>query len=137
MKINQFITIVFGLVIASVCLGNVDAAETKKGVLHVDAVEASELLDQDASVQVLDVRTAEEFSEGQIKGAINIDYYADDFAEQVAKLDPNTTYLVHCRSGGRSGRSLSILKSAGIKNLIHLDGGYRAWLAAMPKATGQ
>ncbi len=109
---------------------SVGAAEFRAGVQHVKAEEAHQLMTDDKSIQVLDVRTPKEYAQGHIKGAINIDYYADDFAEQLEALDPNTTYLVHCRSGVRSGRSLPILKAKGISHLIHLDGGIRAWNSA-------
>jgi len=101
----------------------------KDGVHHVNAVEAHSLVSNSNTVQVLDVRTAKEFQQGHIEGAINIDYYADDFAEQLTTLDPNIEYLVHCRSGVRSDKSLAILKSKGVKKLIHLDGGIKAWLS--------
>ena len=49
---------------------------------------------------ILDVRSAEEYAMGHIKGAVNIDVNAADFREKVAKLDKESTYLVHCASGG-------------------------------------
>lgn len=104
------------------------AGEQSNGVLYVEASEAAELVNQDSSLQVLDVRTPKEFASKHIKGAINIDYYADDFKQQVSQLDPEVTYLVHCRSGVRSGRSLAILKAEGLKNLVHLNGGLKAWV---------
>ena len=101
--------------------------EIKDGVKYVDAVQAQRLIDEGAGLQVLDVRTPREFAEGHIDGAINVDFRASNFEQQIRLLDPEATYLVHCRSGGRSGKSLAKLKSAGIKNLIHLDGGILAW----------
>ncbi len=106
------------------------AAEVRNGVLHVNAEEAQRLLSERTDVRVLDVRTIGEFKQGKIEDAINIDYYADDFTEQIKSLDPQTTYLVHCRSGVRSGKSLAILQNVGINKLIHLDGGFNAWLEA-------
>ena len=92
----------------------------ENGILHVDADEAQQLLD---GVQVLDVRTAGEFQEGHIADAINIDYYADNFKAQLDQLDKQTTYLVHCQSGGRSGKTLGIMQDLGFEQIIHLDGG--------------
>jgi len=106
------------------------ANDSKDGVHHVNAQEAQSLLNSNQSIQVLDVRTAREYQQGHIKGAINIDYYADDFAEQLRALDPDIEYLVHCRSGVRSGKSLPILKSIGVNKLIHLDGGIKSWLSS-------
>lgn len=124
------------LVLSLIVLGltSANAIETtgtvKNGVHHISAIEAHSLLRDKQSIQVLDVRTAREFQQGHIEGAINIDYYADDFAEQLKALDPNLEYLVHCRSGVRSGKSLLILKSIGVEKLIHLDGGIKAWISS-------
>lgn len=118
------------LLMATLVAFNAAALETRDGVQHVGASEAQQLLQSSDNIQVLDVRTAEEFAEGHIEGAVNIDYYADDFAAQLKSLDPNKQYVVHCRSGVRSGRSLPILKSAGVTKLIHLDGGIKAWMSA-------
>ena len=57
------------------------------------------LLDE---VQVLDVRTAEEYQGGHIEDAINIDVNSDSFAREVSKLDKDKPVLVYCRSGKRS-----------------------------------
>ena len=93
------------------------------GARHVSATEAAEILKKYPSVQVLDVRTEKEYKRGHISDSINIDYYGSQFKKQLDKLDKNTTWLVHCRSGVRSGKSLGILKSLGFKSIIHLDGG--------------
>ena len=90
-------------------------------------VEVAAKLVAEGKVIVLDVRTAEEFSEGHIAGATNINFMASDFATQVGKLDREKTYLVHCASGGRSKRCLPQLKQLGFKQIYHLDGGFSAW----------
>lgn len=96
-------------------------------VKHVDAKEAIALLEKEKAPKVLDVRTPEEFAEGHVKDALNIDFKKSDFADNLAKLDKDQAYLVHCRSGGRSGQSLAVFKKLGFKNIIHLDGGMIAW----------
>ena len=96
-------------------------------VTHVDANGAAVLISENADIIVLDVRTPKEFAEGHIEGAININFYDDDFADQLAKLDTSETYLLHCRSGGRSSKSLPILERLGYANVTHLDGGFKAW----------
>lgn len=127
--ISSYAKVALLLTLFTVNFTMVHAADIKNSVKHVNAQEAHNLLNSEKTIQVLDVRTAREFQQGHLEGAINIDYYADDFADQLKALDPNTEYLVHCRSGVRSGKSLAILKSAGIKKLIHLDGGIKAWLS--------
>lgn len=78
-------------------------------------------------VVVLDVRTPEETAQGKIQGAIELDFRSPDFAAEVAKLDPEKTYLVYCRSGNRSGKACHLMAEKGFKNLFNLSGGYLAW----------
>lgn len=102
----------------------------ENGVRHVDALQAEKVISTTSDIIILDVRTPKEFKAGHIKGAINIDYYADDFKEQIALLDEEANYLLHCRTGHRSGKSVPIMIEAGIQNISHLDGGIESWKAA-------
>jgi phage shock protein E len=111
------------------------AAPATAAVKHVEAPEAAKLLTEAAKspappIAVIDVRTPEEFAEGHLKGAQNVDIASPDFAKNLAKLDPSKTYLVHCAAGGRSTRSLSVLEKLGFKSIIHLDGGLNGWKKA-------
>jgi rhodanese-related sulfurtransferase len=76
---------------------------------------------------LLDVRTPAETAGGVIEGAIEMDYRAPDFAEQLKSLDPNKTYLVYCAGGGRSGKTCGMLNEAGFDQVYNLEGGYSAW----------
>jgi len=76
---------------------------------------------------VLDVRTKKEYSEGHIPGSVLIDFNSDDFDKQVAKLDKNKTYLVHCAAGGRSSRACKKMDQLGFSKLYNLEGGMGAW----------
>jgi rhodanese-related sulfurtransferase len=94
-------------------------------VTNVTVEEAEKLLKEKPGVVVLDVRTEDEFKAGHIAGAKNVDFLDDNFAKEVAKLDPATPILVHCAGGGRSGQSLPILKD--LKTVYHLKDGFKAW----------
>lgn len=76
------------------------------------------------NVQILDVRTPEEMSDGKIEGSININFYDSDFRDQVAKLDRNIPVYVYCRSGGRSQKAMEVLKELGFSVVYELQGGY-------------
>ena len=78
---------------------------------------------------ILDVRTPDEFSSGHLSGAINIDYEAATFKDDILKLDKDFTYLVYCRTGVRSGMAQNIMKEAGFKNVTSLIGGITEWMA--------
>ncbi len=87
-------------------------------------------LNSDPSVQLLDVRTPEEFKEGHLKNAVNINFYDDDFAQQVVKLDKNKPLLVYCAKGGRSASAAEQMAKSGFTALYELDGGIIAWKKA-------
>lgn len=97
---------------------------------NVDVNKAAELLKSNKDIVVLDVRTPEEFGSERIAGAINVDFRAADFAEKLAGLDKNKTYLVHCAAGGRSAKSRDIMQKAGFTSIYHMDGGMGAWESA-------
>ena len=78
-------------------------------------------------VILLDVRTPEEFDAGHIEGAVNMNYYDDDFLEQVETLGKEKEILIYCRSGGRSSSAMSDMKSAGFKYMYNLEGGYMGY----------
>jgi len=97
---------------------------------HVDVAGAVELLSAGNEVTVLDVRTPGEFESGHLARAINVDFLSPDFARDLAELDPEGTYLLHCATGGRSTKALPLFEEAGFTHVVHLDGGYRAWVEA-------
>lgn len=84
----------------------------------------------DANTLILDVRTPEEVAEGFIPDAIKLDYRAADFADQLASLDRDKTYLVYCRSGGRSAKASELMVELQFEKVYNLEGGYLAWSAA-------
>ncbi len=79
---------------------------------------------------VLDIRTAEEYAEGHLAGAINIDYYADNFESLLGELDLGVPYVMYCNSGNRSGNALPVMDSLGFLEVYELDGGIQAWNGA-------
>ena len=98
-------------------------------VKHVKADEAAKII-ADGKVAVVDVRTPDEFKDGHIKGAKNIDIMSSDFEAQLGKLDKTQPTLVHCQAGGRSTRALPIFEKLGFTHLIHLDDGFGGWESA-------
>lgn len=96
---------------------------------HVNAEQAAKLI-QEGRVAVLDVRTADEFKEGHVDGAANIDILEPGFADKLAKLDKSKPLLVHCQAGGRSTRALPTLEKLGFQEVYHLDGGMNDWVKA-------
>lgn len=92
----------------------------------ITAAEAKEMMDQDESILILDVRTEEEFNSGHIEGAILLpDYEIADQAVAVLN-DKAATILVYCRSGQRSAGAVKTLNKLGYTNIIDF-GGINDW----------
>ena len=93
---------------------------------NVDVNGFSALI-QEANVVVLDVRTAEEYAEGHIGGAINIDQSQSDFIEKAkAAIPAGKKIAVYCRSGRRSANAAGRLAAEGYQ-CVNLKGGILAW----------
>ncbi|GLU54152.1 thioredoxin domain-containing protein [Dyadobacter frigoris] len=80
--------------------------------------------------QLLDVRTPEEYSQGHLEKAENIDYRNAAFKDQVEKLDKNKPVFVYCLSGGRSGQAAKILHEKGFTDVYDMQGGYLKWTSS-------
>jgi len=84
----------------------------------------------DTSVVVLDVRSASEFAEGHIEGAVLIDQGQNDFMEKAkAVLPTDKKIAVYCRSGRRSANAAGRLAAEGYQ-CVNLKGGIIAWKEA-------
>ena len=82
----------------------------------------------DENAVILDVRTEDEFNEGFIANAINIDIHSgQDFVNEIETLDKNKNYYVYCRSGMRSAKACEIMNQLGFENAYNLIGGITEW----------
>lgn len=87
-----------------------------------------ESLERDNNAQILDVRTEEEFIEGFIPDAKNIDIYkGQGFIDEINQLDKSKSYYVYCRSGARSAQACALMNQQGIENAYNLMGGITEW----------
>lgn len=83
---------------------------------------------EDANAFILDVRTEDEWNQGIIPGATNIDIYkGQGFIYAVEELDKSKNYYVYCRAGSRSGQACNIMSQLGFANTYNLLGGMSEW----------
>ena len=93
-------------------------------------VEAFSRAIAEPSVVCLDVRTAEEYAQGHLPNALNIDVTNDDFAKQAkARLRRHAVIAVYCRSGKRSKKAAALLTGKGFK-VVELATGFVGWTDA-------
>lgn len=96
-------------------------------VKKVNSTEVSQMIAQDTSYVVLDVRTPDEFNAGHIEGALNIDVTQSDAFMHLDKLNPNAKYIVHCNSNNRSKIAIDYMKENGFKTIYNMQDGYQGW----------
>lgn len=95
----------------------------------INKISIEDLSKTKHSIQLLDVRTPEEYNEGYIDNAININFFDDDFVHKVStNFDKNKPIFLYCKSGGRSGKASKKLKEAGFAKIYDLDGGFDKWI---------
>ena len=118
---------------SSIQIGIASPAENKTkplkaGYHEIKAKKAGLLLKNHKDLIVLDIRTEKEYVAGHIAKAKHVDFYESDFKSRLEKLDRKTPYLVHCASGGRSGRSLEIFRDLGFTRIYHMNDGFKGWM---------
>ncbi len=107
-------------------------AESGSQINTISPQTAADLIERhrgDANFIILDIRTPAEFQAGHLAGALLIDFYSQTFAGQIDRLDRNRTYLVYCRSGNRSGRSLELFKKLKFQHIYNMATGIKGWRA--------
>lgn len=77
---------------------------------------------------LVDVRTPEEYADGHLNNALNINWLDDNFSHHFESMSKDRTIYVYCKKGGRSAKAQEKLISLGFTNVINLEGGYDAWL---------
>ena len=108
-------------------------SQQSQPITAVSPSEAAELIAKhrgDADFVILDIRTAGEYQSGHIEDAVMIDYYSKSFAGDLSRLDKEKSYLVYCRSGNRSTRSMDLLIKLQFKKIYHLKSGINSWNSA-------
>ena len=130
---KKYLPLIFSLFVFSACDALTNSASNS--YTNVDTAAAGELMysnQQNSDFVILDVRTAGEVAQGKIPGSINIDITQAGFTSQLKQLDPNKTYLVYCKSGGRSSKAAGQMVGLGFKNVYNLSSGF---LGGIPQPT--
>lgn len=122
---KNFITITF-LLLTSL-LNACDQTTANNAVQNMDVTVLNEKLENGDKLQLLDVRTPAEWSEGTIDGAILINYHSNDFKEKIKVLNKEQPIVVYCASGGRSMKASKLIIDAGYNKVYNLDGGISEW----------
>ena len=99
--------------------------ENSQIIRSIDSQDAKSLLDNEEEIILLDVRTPEEFAEGHLSGAKNLNFNGPNFPEELRQLDPNQKYMLYCAVGGRSGKTLKMMEDMGFKEVYNVSEGFK------------
>lgn len=117
---NKLITFLLVAILGTHC----QSIGQNSNLLNTDAFEEKIKL---PDIQILDVRTSEEFKTGYIKGALLADWLQkEEFSRRTSALDPQKPVAVYCASGGRSTKAAEALRSKGF-TVFELAGGMNKW----------
>jgi phage shock protein E len=116
---KHFIKLALSLLISGTALAQnkkaVDADEFENGITKGDVI-------------ILDVRRPEEFAEGHLKNALNVNWQSpEEFKAKATQLDKSKPVYVYCLAGARSDKAAQWLLKHGFKNVVGLEGGIQAW----------
>jgi rhodanese-related sulfurtransferase len=104
--------------------------ENNQIIRNISPYKAAKLVEENSEnpdFVILDVRTSKEFDEGHLEGALLMDFYADDFQEQIEKGDKEKKYLICCGSGVRGSKTIRSMEDAGYMEVYNILGGVRMW----------
>jgi rhodanese-related sulfurtransferase len=99
-------------------------AQEKK---EVTADSVKNILGREKGWVVLDVRTPEEFAQGHVPGALNINIHDQDAYERIGELDKNARYIVYCRTRNRSNQAADYMIAHGFRTVYQMIDGIVGW----------
>ena len=95
----------------------------------IELITASEMkeISKIEGIQLVDVRTPNEYNEGHLPNALNIDFLDKNFEINIQQLDKTRPVIVYCQRGSRSAKCASQLIANGFVKIYDLDNGFSKW----------
>lgn len=104
------------------------SCNTKSQSDAIKVLTPTEFKEKSANQTIIDIRTPQEFNQGHIEGAVNINYYDSNFMDQIAKYDKNQPLFIYCRSGNRTSPASRKIADFGFTQINDLEGGILYWI---------
>lgn len=106
------------MIISLLLCGCGESKDVKTTNKMISCSEMKKLLEEDDKAMLIDVRTKEEYAEGHLDGAVNIEYR--ELIDKINDVDKSTNIIVYCKTGNRSDLSYNELKNSGFVNVYDL-----------------
>ncbi|WP_113639471.1 thioredoxin domain-containing protein [Nubsella zeaxanthinifaciens] len=120
----------FSFVCCFLLLCGCSNAQTSHQASQIKATTLASTLKNEQNIQLLDVRTPAEFSNGHVAGAVNANINSKEFQTKITALDKSKPVYVYCLSGGRSSNAVKQLLASGFEKVVEMPGGIMEWRAA-------
>ncbi|MEN8187963.1 MAG: rhodanese-like domain-containing protein [Bacteroidota bacterium] len=131
-KINFFIIIIFTSTLVG-CAQNtkekntIHTTEVSEKDKVINLISPEELNKKLGEITLIDIRTPQEFSEGHLKNAANINLFDPNFIQKMNKFDKSKVLYIYCRSGNRTSSAAKKLAEIGFVKIYDLQGGILNW----------
>lgn len=125
------------IIIAVISILTTTSCQQASANNELKAAEFKQKMEAEKSKTLLDVRTPQEYSEGHLADAINIDWNGGNFDAEIAKLDKSKPVYVYCLAGSRSASAAAVMRKSGFKQVYEMKGGILKWRAeGLPEEGG-
>ena len=117
-----FISIIITILIFVNC-----NAQISQKIKTIPGIEFQKKVNNNEKVQLIDVRSPEEFNGEHLNNAVNINWSNPDFESKIKLLNKNKPIFVYCKAGGRSIKAATKLAELGFIEIYNLGGGILSW----------
>lgn len=110
-----------------VACNNKQPSKTVTQFGEINVITPSDFKEKSVNQTIVDIRTPQEFAEGYIEGAVNINVFDKNFLDQMAQFDKSKPIFIYCRSGNRTSSASKKLSELGFQQVYDLQGGIVNW----------
>ena len=110
-------------------MGFLSCKSDDSSLVQIITFDELEKISEIDGIQLVDVRTADEYKSGHIKNAININFLDSNFELNIQNLDKTKPVIVYCQRGSRSSKSATKLVENEFVKVYDLKGGFSKWLS--------
>ncbi|WP_298264825.1 rhodanese-like domain-containing protein [uncultured Lutibacter sp.] len=127
MKTTIKLSLLLFLALLNVNCNNKKASKTITEFGEINVIAPKEFKEKSINKTIIDIRTPNEFLEGHIDGAVNINYFDKNFLDEISKLDKTKPIFMYCRSGNRTSSASKKISKLGFEQVYDLQGGILNW----------
>lgn len=127
MKTILKLSLILFFTISIVACNNKQPSKTTTQFGEINVIPPTEFKEKSLNQTIVDIRTPEEFAEGHIEGAVNINLFDNHFLDQISQFDKSKPIFLYCRSGNRTSSASKKIADLGFEQVYDLQGGILNW----------